>query len=263
MVSSADEQHDALILLRSSIASNSAVLPGTSTDPTSASADLNLSRATHLHFTSPSAIALPLASPTRFYSTDNAVDLRSIFFAWQNREAPIPAYAAAVVTLNADLRADGAAGGAVKQLAFVERLDLITWLEGGQEESEYIKPLTSRGAAAPGASQSQSASAGAPKGEKKPKEVSERLLQIYAGERKTGDRNSVLRGIKPTVSPSPAPYLPLFMLHESQPNVPITGFLTRPQNRTNIHQDQVRPPRPKSRRTEPHSTSQRQTSTSP
>lgn len=223
MATSSAEQQDALILLRSSIANNNAVLPGTSTDPSAASADLNLAQATHLHFTSPSPVALALSSATRFYKDDQPVDLRSIFFAWENREAPIPAYASAVLQLNTDLSAEGAAGGAVKQLAFVERLDLITWLEGGQEESDYIKPLATPSAAAPSGAQNQAA-AGALKGEKKPKVVGERLQVIYAGERKTGDRNSVLRGIKPTVS--------AFTHTHTSPEAWLTpqslGFLTRP-----------------------------------
>lgn len=190
-----DEQHDALILLRSAIANNTAVIPGTSEDINSTSIDLSLAKATHLHFTSPS-ISLPLSSETRFISADSPVSLRSIFFAWQNREAPIPAYAAAVVGLNTELAKESHLP--VKQLAFVERLDLITWLEGGQEESEYIKPLTTRAPAA-GASLVQGKTDGKA-GEKKPKVISERLMEIYEGERRMGDRNSVLRGIKPTVS---------------------------------------------------------------
>lgn len=123
---------------------------------------------------------------------------------------------------------------------FVERLDLITWLEGASEESEYITPLEGvddasaaaagvvgagdAGAAAAAAAEMAAAtsaaqdsanvasgaaggvatipSAGAGAGlgvAGSGKTVDPRLQEIYNGERKMGDRNSVLRGIKPTV----------------------------------------------------------------
>lgn len=37
------------------------------------------------------------------------------------------------------------------------------------------------------------------------KSIDPRLAEIYNGERRMGDRNSVLRGIKPTVLPLPLP----------------------------------------------------------
>jgi hypothetical protein len=90
----------------------------------------------------------------------------------------------------------------VQNLAFVERLDLITWLEGASEESEYIKPLTSSTAGsaqaaagiAGGVAPTTSGAAG-----RQSKPTDPRLQEIYSGERSMGDRNSVLRGIKPTV----------------------------------------------------------------
>ena len=132
----------------------------------------------------------------------------------------------------------------MQNLVFVERLDLITWLEGASEESEYIKPLegaagdaaaaasvAAAAAAASATTASVSAtvtrsaedsanvasgaaggvatvsSAGGAKagaatgvsGSGVGKTVDVRLLEIYNGERKLGDRNSVLRGIKATV----------------------------------------------------------------
>lgn len=110
----------------------------------------------------------------------------------------------------------------MQNLVFVERLDLITWLEGASDESEYIKPLEGAAAAAASAVDQAQASAniasgaaggvsavpsgapgatapsgGAQQG-KTAKVVDPRLQEIYNGERKMGDRNSVLRGIKPT-----------------------------------------------------------------
>ncbi len=60
---------------------------------------------------------LPLDAPTRFESNDSPVDLRSIYFAWLNREIAIPDYNASATKLNDELK--GAA--AVHKFAFVER----------------------------------------------------------------------------------------------------------------------------------------------
>lgn len=94
----------------------------------------------------------------------------------------------------------------MQNLVFVERLDLITWLEGASEESEYIKALESEidashsaqvaSGTAGGVSSIPSSAAGARAG----KTIDPRLQEIYNGERRMGDRNSILRGIKPTVS---------------------------------------------------------------
>lgn len=198
-------QQDVLLLLRQSIASGSAIIPTTSEDPSSAtSVDLSLATATHLHFTSPVQIGLPLTTATRFISSDKPVDLRSIYFAWLRREATVPEYNAQLQALNAELGADGAAGGVIQNLAFVERLDLITWLEGASEESEYIKPLATDTSSAALSAQVASGAAGGiapiPSGAAgRGRTIDPRLAEIYNGERRMGDRNSVLRGIKPTV----------------------------------------------------------------
>ena len=198
-------QHDALLLLRQAIATESPCIPTTSADATTSSdVDLSLATATFLQFPS-SQISVPLTTPTRFVSSDRPVDLRSIYFAWLKREVAIPEYNASAIALNEDLSAPGAAGGAVQNLAFVERLDLITWLEGASEESEYIKPLASEVANAASSARVASGAIGgiapvlsgaAGQGGS----VDPRLAEIYNGERKMGDRNSILRGIKPTVS---------------------------------------------------------------
>ena len=201
--------HDPLISLRRSIASNNPPTPTTSPDGSHPeSATDNLGVATHLHFTDPEPHTIPLDTLTRFFSSDKPVDLRSIYFAWQKKDVNIPDYIASAQALNDGLGgADGAgAASKVQNLVFVERLDLITWLEGASDESEYIKALESDGTAAKsaqvasgavgGVSTVPSGAAGARPG----KQVDPRLQQIYNLERRMGDRNSVLRGIKPTVS---------------------------------------------------------------
>lgn len=186
---------DPLVLLRQSIAAGKPSIPSASAD--ASAAEVPLAQATHLQFPDRGA-SLPIDAPTRFISNDKPVDLRSIYFAWLNRELAIPEYNASATTLNDQL----AAGGKVQNLGFIERLDLITWLEGASEESEYIKPLAGdQDAAAAGAAPaakpgavSAAAQARSGKGTLDP-----RLASIYSGERKMGDRNTVLRGIKPTV----------------------------------------------------------------
>jgi parafibromin len=195
-------QHDPLLLLRQSIASDSPVVPTTSGGASSTGADFSLATATHLRFVSLAGVSISLTAPTRFISSDKPVDLRSIYFAWLKREVAIPEYNASALALNAELTGEGGAGGKVQNLAFVERLDLITWLEGASEESEYIKPLVSSTAGsaqaaagiAGGVAPATSGAAG-----RQSKPTDPRLQEIYLGERSMGDRNSVLRGIKPTV----------------------------------------------------------------
>ncbi|KAA8650627.1 hypothetical protein EYZ11_002739 [Aspergillus tanneri] len=219
---------DPLLALRRAIAAGSLPTPTTSDELSDQNATDDLAKATHLYFSNVLPQAIPLTTPTRFVSSssDSAVDLRSIFFAWQKKDVAIPEYIASAQELNELLkqkeRKEGEAEEKVRNLVFVERLDLITWLEGASDESEYIKPLEGATAvAASVASQAQvsaniasgaaggvsavtrgAAGAGAPTAGaqqgKAAKVIDPRLQEIYNGERKFGDRNSVLRGIKPT-----------------------------------------------------------------
>jgi parafibromin len=189
---------DPLLLLRQSIAADGKIIPTTSAD---SSDEAPLSKATHLVFTHPSRIAVPIDAPTRFTSTEGkAVDLRSIYFAWLNRDFAIPEYNAVATKLNDEM----AGAAAVHMFAFVERLVLFTFLEGAQEESEFIKPLqgdkhsaAGTGAAATGAALKTAPAASGRSGRGT---LDPRLAQIYNGERRMGDRNTILRGIKATVS---------------------------------------------------------------
>lgn len=206
---------DPLLSLRRAIASETLPTPTTGAELSTKDATDDLAKATHLYFQQPLPQSIPLTTPTRFVSasTDSAVDLRSIFFAWQKKDVAIPEYIASAQELNEALRLkDAHAGEKVLNLVFVERLDLITWLEGASDDSEYIKPL--EGAAAAAAQQADAAAAaartapapaaaGAPgpgaQAGRPVKVVDPRLQVVYDGERKLGDRNSVLRGAKPTV----------------------------------------------------------------
>ncbi|KAK3318510.1 RNA pol II accessory factor, Cdc73 family-domain-containing protein [Apodospora peruviana] len=219
-------QLDPLLLLRQSIGSGSAIIPTTSADVSSETlpAEAPLSQATHLLFTSPTRVAIPIDTPTRFVSAkEKVVDLRSCYFAWLNREVAIPEYNADTAKLNDELRqhgvtgsggGDGDDGDAVYMFAFVERLELFTWLEGASEESDFIKKLPGEkdglggagaaggvqsGAAAPMTKAAASKADGAVVSQARAGRgtLDPRLLQIYSGERRVGDRNSVLRGVKP------------------------------------------------------------------
>ncbi|PWY73628.1 CDC73-domain-containing protein [Aspergillus heteromorphus CBS 117.55] len=217
---------DPLLALRRAIAAGSLPTPTTSSDLSDQNATDDLAQASHLYFQHPLPQAIPLTTPTRFVSSssDSAVDLRSIFFAWQKKDVAIPEYITSAQELNESLkqkeRADGEEEEKVQNLVFVERLDLLTWLEGASDDSEYIKPLEGAAAAAAAASAAAQAQASAniasgaaggvaavPSGApgatqaqqgKAAKVIDPRLQEIYNGERKMGDRNSVLRGIKPT-----------------------------------------------------------------
>ncbi|KAL8716683.1 MAG: hypothetical protein Q9225_006003 [Loekoesia sp. 1 TL-2023] len=208
---------DPLLRLRQSIAANDPPITTTSSDPIPASeATENLATATHLQFNNPSH-SYSLDTPTRFVSSDKPVDLRSIWFAWQKKDVAIPDYIASAQQLNEELAGKDGGATKVQNLVFVERLDLITWLEGASEESEYIKGLESDASAARSAQVASGAAGGvstipsSAAGARIGKTIDPRLQEIYNGERRMGDRNTVLRGIKPTVrplSPSHSPYAP-------------------------------------------------------
>ncbi|KAI9774679.1 MAG: accessory factor associated with RNA polymerase II [Geoglossum simile] len=198
---------DPLNRLRDSIATNNPPIPTSSAESTLASdIDIGLAVATHLFFTTPRPQSFSLDTSTRFTSSGKPVDLRSIYFAWLKKDVAIPDYIASAQRLSEELSAAGK-GGKVQNLVFVERLDLITWLEGASEESEYIQLLATDSATAQASSRQALDTSGAAGGVaptvapgvgRGGKAVNPRLTVIYSGERKMGDRNCILRGIKPT-----------------------------------------------------------------
>jgi parafibromin len=209
---------DGLLLLRNSIATSDLPVLTTSADVNTAESNHtgSLALATHLYFSNPLPQCLPLNAATRFLSTTPdtaAVDLRSIYFAWIKKDVPVNEYIALAQELDGQLPE----GQKIRNLVFVERLDLITWLEGASDESEYIKPLEGPdvgGADSTAKTSDVAGGAGVPTvsgagvgvvqqtgvGGRPVKIIDARLQEIYNGERLMGDRNSVLRGVKPTVS---------------------------------------------------------------
>ena len=200
--------HDPLTSLRHAIASNHP--PTATTSPNASKPDAatdHLGIATHLHFTDPNPHTIPLDTPTRFVISDKPVDLRSIFFAWQEKDSLAQDSIAKAQALNDALGGKDGAGAVskVQTLVFAERVDLITWLEGASDESDYIKVLESDGSASKSAQLASGAAGGVstvPSGAagRGGRQIDHRLQEIYNLERRMGDRNSILRGIKPTVS---------------------------------------------------------------
>lgn len=201
----ATSSHDPLLSLRQSIVSHSPVTLSTSTDSSNPTDDF--AKASHLVFVSPQPHSISLDQETRFISSaDKPVDLRSIYFAWTKKDDSIPDYLASTQKLNDELAAAGKTG--VQNLVFVERLDLITWLEGASDEIEQIKPLEGDNAARAAAQLASGAAGGVSTvpsslaGARLGKQIDPRLQEIYNLERRMGDRNTVLRGAKPMVSVS-------------------------------------------------------------
>ncbi|KAK5047389.1 hypothetical protein LTR84_006912 [Exophiala bonariae] len=204
---------DALQLLRASIAASKPPVLTTSSDPTTAETTKTDSfvDATSLFFSYPTPLCLPLDQKTRFISTNPdtvPVDLRSIFFAWLQKDVAVPEY----IALAAELDKQLPEGQKVRNLIFVERLDLITWLEGASEDSEYIKPIEGAAAVGDAANRAADVAGGSAVptvggagvgvtqmvGGRPVKTIDARLQAIYNGERRLGDHNTALRGIKPT-----------------------------------------------------------------
>ena len=199
---------DPLTLLRTSFTNRNQPILSTSPDQTASEPDPTLTQATHLVFpsqdgTQPTAISL--TQPTRFNSSRGQADVRSVYVCWQNKDMSMVEYINAVTALAKELESAGKNEG-VLNLTFAEKLDLCTWLAGdmGWDESEHIQPLH-------GDKQARRAdgdTAGAGKDSDVDmkdagyldsaarKQEEDRLRDIYAAERKMGDRNTVLRGIK-------------------------------------------------------------------
>lgn len=199
------EIEDPLYNLRLSIKASATPILTTSAEPTPADTVSDLAIATHVSFNTDSGDhrTFSLTDPTRFAPDSKPIDLRSCYFAWLNKDASVTDYFAAVQTLNEEL--PGGAGGSVQNLTFAQKIELIAWLSGETESSDSIAAIDSGAvSAAAGNAAAIAGGKGVPvdraiKNIGGGKTVDARLLQIYDGERKTGDHNSVLRGTKNVV----------------------------------------------------------------
>lgn len=187
---------DALLALRAAIATsveNEEPLEQTTrlaiaTDGSEPQDTSDISAATHLIITNPTSQSFPLNAPTRFFSNETPIDLRSIFFAYTKRDVDVVVYR------------DEANAKNLSILPFLERIDLIAWLSGSSD-SEHIRALEGGAAGTDGVTASQIAAGATGGAAGLPSGGGDRLTGIYKHERRLGDRKSILRGIKPTVSP--------------------------------------------------------------
>lgn len=205
---------DPLSLLRASITSNRP--PILTTDPSASTASDttdSLAQASHLLFNPSSAggngsqhIAIPLTQPTRFLSGGGTrpIDLRTAYFYYIHRDRQAQEYINLAQTLNAELQTLGKSE-AVANLIFGERVALAAWLqgEGGEEGNEFIRSLDATRATRADARDAAMVAQGGEDVEMRDAGLGDaaarrrealRLKEIYALERRMGDRNTVLRG---------------------------------------------------------------------
>ncbi|XP_014553043.1 hypothetical protein COCVIDRAFT_18995 [Bipolaris victoriae FI3] len=246
MAAAEAEVADALYNLRLSIKANAIPILTTSATPTPADTVTDLAQATHISFNFDSGQHrnFALNTPTRFAPDGKPVDLRSCYFAWLNKDASVTDYFAAVQTLNEEL--PSGAGGSVQNLTFAQKIELIAWLSGETESSDSIAAVDGGAlSAAAGDAAAIAGGKGVPVDGGKGIKVGSaggmmdaRLLQIYDGERKMGDHNSVLRGTK-NVDFSPYRKIAATFLRArpSDPKVPapqpalVANLQKRPQRR--------------------------------
>ncbi|KAK9241025.1 RNA pol II accessory factor, Cdc73 family-domain-containing protein [Lipomyces kononenkoae] len=203
----ADNMADPLRLLRHAVAEHAMPTMLTSADPSGPVTD-DISTATHLIFPADASVApLSLSTPTRFVrkagpnTAGGAIDLRAAYFCWLCRDENVAQYIALCGEKD------------VVNLTFLERASLVTWLEGADEQSDYIVSDTGTAAAtaqavsepkAAAAAATTLKTAGAEGVEAKvaaarvKRPVDPRLERTYAIERVLVNRNTVLRGIKQT-----------------------------------------------------------------
>jgi hypothetical protein len=226
------EIEDPLYNFRLSIKENTVPILATSADPAPTDTVTDLAQATHITFNVDDAHrTFSFTSPTRFAPDNKPIDLRSCYFAWVNKDASVTDYFAAVQTVNEEL--PSGAGGSVQNLTFAQKIELIAWLSSETESSDSITAIDSTALSA--AANDAAAIAG---GKGVPldssskrtggKMMDARLLQIYDGERRMGDHNTVLRGTKNVVR---AVFPPRLQNHQLTSD---TGLHPVPQDRRNI-----------------------------
>ncbi|PRT55231.1 Cell division control protein 73 [Wickerhamiella sorbophila] len=135
-------------------------------------------------------VFLPFEQATRFESETvegGVLDVKTAWFAWVHKNAGITDYISA------------AEEQGIGHLRFLERTDLISWLDGSSAESEFIKgdAVAASGAAiseAAGATQATAVPAPSGRVEKRP--MSEDMKAIYEKEKQLANHNTVLHGSK-------------------------------------------------------------------
>lgn len=250
---------DPLELLRRAVASSSLPIPTSTADATTNTDAVSLDAASHLLFNHSDPhhgnqhLAIHVNTPTRFISaaTSTALDLLSIYLCWLNKDSNAAEYFAATLALN-EQRSKGQLSNA-SNLVFGEKLDLVTYLSGESTESEYIKSIDNN---ADTKQQAQDAAEIVRDGTTGVISTQshidadsiardrDRTREIINAERCLGDRNTVLRGIKPTDFSHIRKYTDIYLRKSS----------ARPTGPTPVASSALRPNRPTSttgRRPEP------------
>jgi parafibromin len=172
---------DPLIVLQSAIAASVTPVLLTSEDPSATTPDIVVAKFVlfpPIPGISDQATVISLDTATRFQSKQpetQYIDYKTVYNCWITRDLSVTDY----ITVS-DERG-------ILNLKFLERTDLITWLEGASNESEYIVEQPKAAAAAPGET---------PKVRPAKREIDPDLQKIYAQERTLIDHNRALRGAK-------------------------------------------------------------------
>lgn len=116
---------------------------------------------------------LPLSSPTRYIKDSAPADLRTLVFAYLNRDLPSADYIQACSAMS------------ITHLTFVEKNELLSFLDGNTSESVHITPLES---------QKRNAEALLEGDQKRGR--SDVVLKIYAQEHVTKPFSQCLHGLK-------------------------------------------------------------------
>jgi parafibromin len=231
MTTAQAELEDPLCNLRLSITSGTTPILTTSADtPSAATSVSSLAHATHITFNADASAfnadvqhkTFALTEPTRMFvvGTDKICDLRSVYFAWQNKDAETLDYINELAHLNEEL--PGGAGGSCESIPATLRTELYKYLNGEAEVVECIRPLEGAGLSVDAEKSAAIASGQAggvalDKGGDSQKQLDGRLMVIYDGERKMGDHNTILRGSRPVVS--------CLLIHQGTP--PFYSLLSR------------------------------------
>ncbi|KAF2656885.1 RNA polymerase II accessory factor [Lophiostoma macrostomum CBS 122681] len=208
MATAQAELEDPLCNLRLSITSGTTPILTTSADtPSAATTVSSLAHATHITFNAEVTFdfdghhkTFALTEPTRMVVVDTTCDLRSVYFAWQNKDAETLEYINELTHLNEEL--PSGAGGSVQSIPAALRTELYKYLNGEAEVVDCIKPLEGAGLSIDAEKSAAIASGqfggvALDKGGDSQKQLDGRLLVIYDGERKMGDHNTMLRGSRP------------------------------------------------------------------
>ncbi|EEB06112.1 Cdc73 family RNA polymerase II accessory factor [Schizosaccharomyces japonicus yFS275] len=172
---------DPLVQLRECISKNGTIVLLSSENPTS-----KVSALQDAHFVQfGSNTPMNLSLPTRFIRTENkeAFPLQAVVFAWLQKEKSIADYIQQCSELG------------IKNLTFLERTDLISWLEGAAESEHIVSSEDDKNSAT---NEVANTDVAALKRQATGQAVAEGASWLKKHSRTVADHNSILHGTKPT-----------------------------------------------------------------